>query len=393
MTMIVVVIGWQVYGIARSDEHMSIKAASFQLGLIGLVQFLPLLLMSPFTGLAADRFDRRRMAQTALLLDSMMIAVLGLATWGHHLTLMILFVGAAIHGLVRGFVGPPMSAMMANIVPRHMLPKSIALNSVGWQLASIFGPVAGGFGFAMAPALPYAVAVLLMVVAFIALQIMVPPPHERRALEVAPLTAMGEGFHYVWHHKMLLGCISLDLFAVLLGGATAMLPAYARDILHVGPEGLGWLRAAPGAGAALMALNLTRRPVENHVGIKMLAAVGVFGATTALFGISHNFVWSLFLLFILGGADMISVFIRGTLAQLYTPDDKRGRVNAISQVFISASNELGEAESGLLAALVGPVVAVVAGGLGAMLIATLWSRLFPVLRTTRTFTPPKEYPS
>jgi MFS family permease len=205
---------------------------------------------------------------------------------------------------------------------------------------------------------------------------------------------MAEGMHYVRRHKMLLGCISLDLFAVLLGGATAMLPVYARDILHdstgllSGSAVLGVLRAAPGAGAALMAILLTRYPIRDNVGVKMLIAVAIFGLSTAIFGISHWLPLSLLMLFLLGCADMVSVFIRGTLNQLYTPDDMRGRVSAISGLFISASNELGEAESGLLAAAVGPMVAVVAGGLGAIGITLLWYRLFPEIRNTHNFTPP-----
>jgi MFS family permease len=386
--MMVVVIGWQAYETARGKLGLSINDASFQLGLIGVVQFVPLMLLSPITGLAADRFDRRRIGQIALAVDALTALMLCVASWRGALGLPLLYVAAALHGTVRGFIGPALSSLAPNLVPRESLPRAIAISSIAWQLASVGGPVLGGFAYAIAPALPYGLCVAMLLAALAALQLMSAVPQTRSPTTASPFRQIAEGFEYVWHHKMLLGCISLDLFAVLLGGATAMLPAYARDILHVGASGLGILRAAPGAGAAITALVLAQYPVKHDVGTKMLAAVGVFGAVTALFGLSRSILVSLVLLVILGCADMVSVFIRGSLAQLYTPDDKRGRVNAISGLFISASNELGEAESGLLAAAVGPVVAVVAGGVGAIVITLLWSRLFPELRAAKTFEPP-----
>ncbi len=386
--MMVVVIGWQAYETARGSLGLSINAASFQLGMIGVVQFLPLFLLSPITGLVADMFDRRRIGQIALGVDGIAAGLLCWASWRGVVALPLLYVAAAMHGTVRGFIGPALSSLAPNLVPRESLPRAIAINSIAWQLASVGGPVIGGFAYAIAPALPYGAAVAMLVAALIALHIMAPVPQERGTSTASPFRQIAEGFEYVWHHKMLLGCISLDLFAVLLGGATAMLPAYARDILHLGPSGLGLLRAAPGLGAAVTSVVLAQWPIKYGVGNKMLAAVGVFGAVTAIFGLSHALWLSLPMLFILGCADMVSVFVRGALAQLYTPDEMRGRVSAISGLFISASNELGEAESGLLAAAVGPIAAVVAGGIGAIAITLLWSRLFPELRAAKTFEPP-----
>ncbi len=391
--MMVVVLGWQAYEVSRSHYGMTINAASFQLGLVGLVQFLPLFVLTPFAGLAADRYDRRRIGQLALGLDGLIATLLCWATAQHAITLPLLFIGSAAHGMVRAFVGPALSSLAPNLVPSALLPRAIAINSIAWQLASVGGPMLGGLLYAVTPPLPYGLTAVLVLIAIIALHIIEPVAQTTKPASASPLTQIGDGFAYVWRHKMLLGCISLDLFAVLLGGATAMLPAYARDILlfnghHVGETGLGVLRAAPAVGAAVTALLLSARPITDNVGVKMLGAVGVFGIATAVFGWSQSMLLSLAMLVILGAADMVSVFIRGSLTALYTPDEMRGRVNAASGLFISASNELGEAESGLLAAAVGPVVAVVAGGIAAIAITLLWARVFPVLRTTRTFNPP-----
>ncbi len=386
--MMVVVIGWQAYETARGSLGYGIKEASFQLGLIGLTQFLPLMLLSPITGLVADHFDRRRIAQVALGVDGLTAAVLCWASAHNGVTLPLLYIASAAHGTVRGFIGPALSSLGPNLVPRESLPRAIATGSIAWQLGSVGGPVLGGIAYARAPDLPYAVAVVMIGITLVALHMMRRVPQERAAVTTSPFAMIADGFSYVWHHKMLLGCISLDLFAVLFGGATAMLPAYARDILHVGAGGLGLLRAAPAIGAAATALVLTQYPVREAVGVKMLAAVGAFGLATALFGLSRSLWLSLPVLMILGCADMVSVFIRGSLIQLHTPDAMRGRVNAISGLFISASNELGEAESGLLAAAIGPVAAVVAGGLAAIAVTLLWARWFPEMRAARNFDPP-----
>ena len=384
-----VIIAYQVYDVARADYGMSIREASLQLGLVGLAQFVPLLLLTPLAGWIADRFERRTVARLANAIDMVVALSLGWFTANEALTLPLLFTFAALHGVARVFVGPAMSAIAPNIVPPAMLPKAIALSSIAWQSASVAGPALGGFLYAADPAAPYWSAAALMLVAIIAMtpiRRVVPPPISGNA---HPIRQMVDGLTYVRGHRFLFGAITLDLFAVLLGGATAMLPVFARDILDVGTEGLGLLRAAPAVGAALVALWFVWRPLKHDVGIKMLASVAAFGALTIAFGLSRNFALSLAVLAALGAADMLSVYVRSSLVQLHTPDAMRGRVSAVSGLAISASNELGELQSGIAAAILGPVVAVVAGGAAAIGIAGLWSYLFPELRLTRTFDPPK----
>ncbi|KAB2855847.1 MAG: MFS transporter [Sphingopyxis terrae] len=383
----VVVIGYQLYDTARSSYGMSIKEASFQLGLLGLVQFIPLAVLTPVAGWAADRFERRRVAIFSNMIDLTIAATLGWFTWTDGLTLPLLFTLAALHGVARVFSGPAMSAIAPNIVPPTVLPRAIAMSSIAWQSASVIGPAAGGLIYAVHPTSVYIFAAALLVLsAFTVSRVrpVLPPPAEVRR---HPLREMVDGLQFVWTERFLLGTITLDLFAVILSGATAMLPVYARDILHTGSEGLGFLRAAPAVGAAIIALGLAWRPIERNVGVKMLWAVAAFGAGTVAFGLSTNFLLSLALLVAMGAADMFSVFVRGTLIQLNTPDHMRGRVSAASGLAISASNELGEMRAGAMAAVLGPVSAVVVGGLAAVGVTALWSRLFPELRHARTFEP------
>jgi MFS family permease len=384
----VVIIGYQVYDVARADYGMSIRQASLQLGLVGLFQFVPLALLTPVAGWVADRFERRTVARFANAIDMSVALALGWVTHQGALTLPLLFGFAALHGIARVFVGPAMSAIAPNIVPPAMLPKAIAMSSIAWQSASVAGPALGGFLYAADPALPYWAAAALMGVAMLSLtpiRRVVPPPIPGNA---HPIRQMADGLSYVRGHRFLLGAITLDLFAVLLGGATAMLPVYARDILDVGTQGLGLLRAAPAVGAALVALWYAWSPLKDNVGIKMLLAVGGFGAMTVLFGFSRNMGVSLGALALLGGFDMLSVYVRSSLVQLHTPDAMRGRVSAVSGLAISASNELGELQSGIAAAILGPTGAVVFGGAAAIGIAGLWSYWFPELKHARTFEPP-----
>ena len=384
----VVIIGYQVYDVARTDYGMSIRDAAFMLGLLGLVQFVPIALLTPVAGWVADRFERRTVAGLANAIDMLVALALGWLTWQDTLTLPLLFTFAALHGVARVFVNPAMAAIAPNIVPPEQLPKAIAMSSIAWQSASVAGPALGGFLYAAHASAPYWAAAALMGVAMAALipiRRVVPPPF---AGERHPVRQMIEGVTYVRKHRFLLGAITLDLFAVLLGGATAMLPVYARDILHVGTEGLGLLRAAPAVGAAIVALWYAFAPLKRNVGIKMLLAVAAFGAMTIIFGLSRSMPLSLLALALLGGFDMLSVYVRSSLVQLHTPDSMRGRVSAVSGLAISASNELGELQSGVAAAILGPVVAVVAGGAAAMGIAAAWAYLFPELRRARTFDPP-----
>ncbi len=387
----VIVIGWQVYDIAR--ETMDIREAAFQLGLIGLVQFVPLFILTPVSGWTADRLDRRHVARAVILLELLCALILFGSTWGGFISLPILFGVAALLGVARAFAGPALGAMAPNLVPREILPNAIALSSTAWQTGAIAGPALGGILYDVTPHLPYALSAGLF--AFSAICLFTIGPLKRTALQPGrPWQQMIDGLSYVRRNRLVLGAITLDLFAVLLGGVTAMLPIYARDILQVGADGLGPLRAAPAAGATLTAIYFSVRPLRTNVGVKMLAAVVVFGAATAVFGLSKSYMLSLAMLAMLGAADMFSVYIRQSLIQLHTPDEMRGRVSAASTLAISASNELGETRSGFSAALVGPVAATVAGGVAAIGVTLLWALWFPELRRARTFEltdpPPEE---
>lgn len=384
---LVVLLGYQVYEVARADYAMSMAEASFYVGLLGLAQFIPLFLLTPIAGLAADRFDRRFVAAFANGIDALVAALLAVMTWAEALNLPLLFALAAAHGTARVFVGPAMSAIAPNIVPPALLPRAIALSSIAWQAASVAGPAVGGLIFARSPWLPHALSAAMLLVGVVLLLAIRPVKVHRDGSPSRPWQQIVEGVAYVWRERFLLGCITLDLFAVLLAGATALLPVFARDILFVGPQGLGLMRAAPALGAASVALWLSFRPIEREVGLKMLCAVAAFGALTIAFGISRSFPLSLAILAAMGAVDMISVFIRASLIQLFTPDDKRGRVSAISGLAISASNELGEMQSGLAAALLGATGAVVFGGAGAIVVTLLWAWFFPELRRARSFEP------
>ena len=385
-TMLVIVIGWQVYDIARAT--MPPKQAAFLLGMIGLAQFLPLFGLALVVGYVADRIDRRYIARAALALVLGCAVLLGTLSLLHAVTLPWLFVVAAVMGVGRAFAGPALSALAPNLVPREILPSAIAWNSISWQSGSVLGPPLGAFLYAAHPASPYLASTAMYGLALAAM-FLIPRVALPARSTLSPWRSVVEGLSYVRHNKIVLGAISLDLFAVLLGGATAMLPIYARDILHVGVAGLGPLRAAPAAGAALTAIVLARHPLQRRVGAMMFAGVGLFGVVTIVFGLSRDFMLSLASLAVLGAADMISVYVRGSLIQLHTPDAMRGRVSAVSLVFISASNELGEFESGLTAAWLGPVEAVIVGGLGALVVTLVWAWRFPDLRRADRFVAPK----
>ncbi len=388
----VIAIGWQAYNLAR--ETMGTQAAAAQLGLIGLIQFLPLFLLTPVSGWVADHFDRRRIAQSTATLQLLCAAALGIATWEGWTTLPIIFGIAAFLGVARAFNGPALSALAPNLVPPPVFPRAIALSSVAWQSGVIIGPALGGYAYAIRHWGPYALSGTLFLIGIAALGLIGRVPQPSRDTARHPLRQMADGLAYVKRNRLVQGAITLDLFAVLLAGTTALLPVYARDILHVGPTGLGHLAAAPAVGAGITALWFSYRPLKTRVGVKMLASVIVFGLATMAFG-ATAFIpapWgmsvALVAMMIWGCADMFSVFVRQTLVQVYTPDEMRGRVGSVSQLSISASNELGEAESGFLAALIGPVAAVILGGAGAIIVTLLWSRLYPELRLARTFDPP-----
>ncbi|WP_426165343.1 MFS transporter [Sandarakinorhabdus sp. DWP1-3-1] len=383
--MLVIVIGWQVYDIAR--QTMAPRDAAFLLGMVGLVQFVPLFSLTLLVGVIADRVDRRYIARAAVALELVCAATLGWLVLHDRATLEALFIVAFLFGVARAFAGPSLSALAPNLVPREILPSAIALNSISWQAGAVAGPPLGAYLYAAGPAIPYVTAAVLFAATLLALFSIGPVPRPVPS-KVSPWRSLVEGLGYVRHNRIVLGAISLDLFAVLLGGATAMLPVYARDVLHVGVEGLGPLRAAPAVGAALTALFLAFRPLTRNVGPVMFACVALFGVATIVFGTSTDMRLSLAALVVLGAADMVSMYVRASLIQLHTPDAMRGRVSSVSMLFVSASNELGEFESGVTAAWLGPVEAVVAGGVGAVIVTFVWAWRFPELRLADRFSAP-----
>jgi MFS family permease len=366
-------VGWQIYDQTRDP---------FLLGLVGLVQFLPAPLLVLVTGSVADRYNRRVIMAMCMAVEAACAAALltilhqGLtAIWPVYAVLMIF-------GIARAFMGPAVQSLLANLVPTPALANAIALNSSSFQIATIIGPVAGGLLYGVSSELAYSVSIVFFLLAGL-LTLAIPRPAQRSVQPPVSTEALFAGFRYIWSQPIVLGALSLDMVAVLLGGATALLPVFARDILEVGPWGLGALRSAVGVGALLMSLWLLRNPVRDHAGLTMFLAVGVYGLAIVVFGISSTVWVSVMALVVMGAADMVSVFIRQTLIQLKTPDELRGRVSAVNMTFIGASNELGEFRAGSMAAGFGAVTAVVVGGAGALLTAALWARLFPDLRNVR----------
>ncbi len=376
--MLMVALGWQMYDLTSS---------AWQLGLVGLVQFVPALLFTLPAGQLADRHDRRRLLVAALLLQAAVATWLGLGSHQGWVTPDGVLAVSALLGVARALQMPAQQALLPSLVPAPMLSRAVAAGGSALQVAVIGGPALGGALYAWASHAPAGVhagaaavhgcaAVLLLAAAVAVLSIQAP---QRPVPPRGGWDTLLAGLRFVTGRPVLLGAISLDLFAVLLGGATALLPIYARDLLHTGPEGLGLLRAAPAVGALVTGLWLARHPVERHAGRWLLAGVGVYGVATLVFGLSTVFGLSLAALAVSGAADMLSVVIRQSLVQLETPDDMRGRVAAVNSVFIGASNQLGEFESGATAAWLGPVGSVLLGGAGTLLVVALWPRLFPAL--------------
>jgi MFS family permease len=368
-----VAVGWLMYDLTRDP---------FDLGLVGIVQFLPSLTLFLVTGIVADRFGRRIIMGLAGLLESACAAALLALTWSGTISAPTIFAVLAVFGVARAFFSPASSSLVANLVPEEDFANAVAWNSSAWQVATIAGPTAGGLLYGISPVVAFATAATMMAAGgLIALSI--PKPAQQNRREKPSLDTLFAGFRYIRGEKVVLGAISLDLFAVLLGGAVALLPVYARDILDLGPWGLGLLRSAPGVGSLAVAFWLAGHPVREHAGIVMFVGVGLFGLFTTLFGLSTITFLSVAALALIGAADMVSVYVRETLIQLWTPDHLRGRVNAVNMVFVGASNEVGEFRAGTMAALIGTVPAVVAGGIGAVAVAGLWAWLFPALRKVR----------
>jgi MFS family permease len=367
-----VAVGWQVYEITKRP---------LDLGLVGLAQFLPGILLFLVSGQAVDRFDRRKLLTLCYggfgLCSSLL---LGIARHGVHSAYPIYAVIALV-GAVRSLNGPTARAILPQLVPEQHFPNAVAWNASIFQTATILGPAMGGllYAFSHGPSAVYGTASLIAVASMLS-TLRIKPRTTRRLRQEISLTTVFAGFRYIWQQKLILGSISLDLFAVLLGGAVALLPVYAREILRTGPWGLGLLRSAPGVGAVAMAILLAHRPVRRRAGATMLWCVTGFGVFTILFGISHSIWLSLTALVLVGATDMVSVVIRGILVQVATPDEMRGRVNAVDMIFIGASNELGQFESGLTAHWFGTVPAVVLGGVGTLLVIAIWAWRFPELR-------------
>ena len=366
-------VGWQVYDLTRNP---------LDLGFVGLVQFTPSLLLVLVTGTASDRFNRRAIISICQAVEGLVAALFLALTAFRVITVGEIFALLVVFGTARAFLNPASQSLLTNLVPTSDLANAIAWNSTAWQIATILGPVAGGLLFGVSAEVAFGAATLLFGTAA-GLVALVPRPPQKTIPERPTWTTLLAGVRYVWQQKIVLGAISLDLFAVLLGGATALLPAYARDILVVGPWGLGLLRAAPGIGALSVVFVLAAHPIRDHAGLILFVGVTIFGVFTAVFGAS-TIVWlSIAALALMGAGDMVSVFVRETIIQLWTPDAVRGRVSAVNMVFVGASNELGEFRAGTVAALIGVVPAVILGGIGTVIVAGLWSQMFPELRRVR----------
>jgi MFS family permease len=364
-----VAVGWKIYELTHS---------TFQLGMVGLVQFAPIVLFTLVAGHVADRYSRRAVYGIALGVQGAAACVLALGSWGHWLGVPGIFATVAVISSARAFQGPATQALLPTLVPTPLVPKAIAWSTGAFQTASIVGPSLGGLLYGFGAAVPFAVSGALALLGAGLIPLM---GRERstRVRDPATLESLFSGVNYIRGHPVILGSISLDLFAVLLGGATALLPVYARDILSVGVWGLGALRSAPAVGSLAMSVLLARRPPQRRVGRRMFAAVIAFGVATIVFGLSRSFWLSLAALAILGAVDTVSVVIRSSLVQIETPDAMRGRVGAVNSLFIGTSNQLGEFESGVTASMFGTVAATVLGGVGTLVVAGLWMRLFPSL--------------
>jgi MFS family permease len=372
-----VAVGWQVYEITKRP---------LDLGLTGLAQFLPGVFLFLVSGHTVDRFDRRKLLTLCYggygLSSALLLGVTLRFEWLQRAeTVAPIFAILFFHGVVRSFSMPASRALLPQLVPEEQFQSAVAWNSGIFQCATILGPALGGLLYALSrgPSLVYAVALFAATVSVLT-TLKIQMQRRPRPREPFTMQTVFAGFRYVWTHKLVLGSISLDLFAVLLGGAVALLPVYAKEILHTGPWGLGLLRSAPGIGAGVMALLIAYQPIRRRAGATMLWCVAGFGVFTIVFGWSRSLVLSLVALFLVGASDMVSVVVRGVLIQLDTPDEMRGRVNAVDMIFIGASNELGEFESGLAAQWFGAVPAVVLGGVGTILVVLLWAWMFPELR-------------
>lgn len=367
--MLLVALGWQIYDLTGS---------AWDLGLVGLYQFLPALLLTIPAGQLVDRVDRRAVLAASLALQLLVAALLAWGSWQGWIQRELIFALCVVLGSARALQAPSQQAIVPALVSTEDLPRALAASSAMLKVSIIGGPALGGFLYLYGPAVVYGTCAVLLALSLVFLSsIQRAPPHASKT----PITlqTLFAGFGYIWTHKVVLGAISLDLFAVLLGGATALLPMFAKDVLHVGPFGLGLLRAAPAVGGLLVAAVMTRSPLENRIGHWMFGSVAVYGVAILVFALSGDFILSCIALAVSGAGDMVSVVIRQSLVQLETPDEMRGRVSAVNGTFIQASNQLGEFRAGAMAEWLGPVGSVVAGALGTLIVVALWIRFFPPL--------------
>jgi MFS family permease len=373
-----VAVGWQVYALTHS---------TFALGMVGLVQFLPMLLLTLVVGQVADRFNRKTIISICQVVEASTLGLLAVSSYLHRLHPFGIYVAVAAIGAARAFESPSTQALVPGLVEDAKVPQAIAWSTSANQTASIVGPALGGLLYAFGPHVPYGLCACLFATAAVLSSTIV---SKRRTAGKAPVTAKSifSGIHYIRERRNILGAISLDLFVVLLGGATALLPAYARDILNTGPWGLGLLRLAPAVGALATAILLAHHPIRSRAGHRMFAAVIVFGVATVAFALSRNVWISMAILCLLGAADVTSVVVRSSLVQLETPDEMRGRVSAVNSLFIGTSNQLGEFESGVTASWFGLIPATILGGVGSIVIAMIWMVLFPDLRKLESIAGP-----
>jgi MFS family permease len=373
-----IALAWQVYAVARQTGSTPAQGA-FAVGMIGLAQFLPMFVLALIAGETADRHDRRLIMACCMAVELVSAGVFCILALTGSSALWPIYLVAVAFGAARAFYSPAAAALGPTLVPRHLLPRAIAMNSLSWQLASVVGPAIGGLLVAGSSALAFGGAAAMYALSFVLLFTFASPA-QAWSRGTSRLGQIKEGLVYLWTNKFVLGAISLDLFAVLLGGATALLPVYARDVLNVGSLGFGILRAAPAIGGVALAVWLGSRPIRRHAGLKMFLGVAGFGMATVVFALSRSLTLSVIALALLGAFDMISVFVRQSLIQLATPNEMRGRVGAVSYLFIGASNELGEFESGVVARFLGPVGACLFGGVGSLAVTGLWAAIFPSLR-------------
>lgn len=367
-------VGWQIYDLTRNPLF---------LGYVGLAQFLPALLLVLVTGLAADKFPRRGIMAICLTIEIICAGGLAWLAFSNTIEIWPIYVVLVTLGIARAFMGPAASSLAPNLVPPEALANAVTANATAWQLATIAGPMAGGLLYGISSFVPYATAATLVAIAVV-LVMFIPKPKQNTSDQQTSIKTILAGFNFIWSEKLVFGAISLDLFAVLLGGAVALLPVYARDILEVGPWGLGMLRSAPAIGAITMAIFLAKVPIKKNAGMILFGFVAAFGFFTVIFGFSTSVWVAVPALVMMGSCDMVSVVLRETLMQLWTPDEVRGRVNAVNSVFIGASNELGEFRAGVVAFKWGTVFAVTFGGFATMGVAALWSQMFPQLRKAQS---------